>query len=261
MDLKLKDKVIVVGGGTGGIGKAIVKAFAEEGCKLAVSATSLEKANALKDELGLDDSHFRGYKCDMTDEEEVKAFIQSAHKDFGRIDTIVPCAGYEGSHQSIQDVDTQEFMKVYAVNVFGPMYMMKYSAPFLLEQKKGSIVVIASDGAYTTAPGMSAYCSSKHAVAGLTKTVTTELGPHGIHVNYVCPGAVDTDMMRRIEKKTFGDSKTPEEAERIFADAYLDKRYCKVEEVANLTLYLASDLASHIMGSGIRLDGGLDALC
>lgn len=108
---------------------------------------------------------------------------------------------------------------------------------------------------------MSAYCSSKHAVAGLAKSVALELGPHGIHCNYICPGGVETPMIHRIEKATFGDTKTHEECEQIFGAAYLDKRYCRADEVANLALYLASDVSSHIMGSGIRMDAGMDALC
>lgn len=152
-------------------------------------------------------------------------------------------------------------MKVYNINVFGVMLLMKCAAPYLIKQGSGAIVTIASNGSYTTAAGMSAYCSSKHAVAGIAKSVALELGPKGIHCNYICPGGVETPMIHRIEENTFGDTKTHEECEEIFGAAYLDKRYCKPEEVADLALFLASDVSSHIMGSGIRLDGGMDALC
>ena len=152
-------------------------------------------------------------------------------------------------------------MKVYSVNVFGVMYLCKYAAPYLIKQGSGAIVTIASNGSYTTAAGMSAYCSSKHAVAGVAKSVALELGPHGIHCNYICPGGVDTPMIVRIEKNTFGDTKTHEECEQIFGKDYLDKRYCKPEEVADLAVFLASPVSSHMMGSGLRLDAGMDALC
>lgn len=98
-------------------------------------------------------------------------------------------------------------------------------------------------------------CDGSHQIRRLQRD------PHGIHCNYICPGGVDTPMISRIEQNTFGDTKTHEEAEQIFGAQYLDKRYCRPEEVANLALYLASDVSSHIMGSGIRLDGGMDALC
>lgn len=256
MDLGLKDKVVVISGATGGIGKAIVKAFADEGSKLVISSTKQEKLDALIPTLGIDEDHVKGFACDVTNEESVKNFIDGATEPFGTIDVVVPNAGYEGAHTPIQDSDTAEFQRVYTTNIFGPMYMIKYATPYLLKQEHGAIVVLASDGSFIAAPGMSAYVSSKHVVAGLVKSVSMELGPHGIHCNYICPGAVDTPMMRRIEKKTFGDTKTPEEAERIFADAYLDKRYCKPEEVAACALYLASDVSVHMMSEGLRLDAG-----
>ena len=257
MDLKLTDKVVIMNAATGGIGKAIARAFYEEGCKLALSSTKQAKIDALIAEEGWDPNRVKGFECDTRDEAAVKAFVEGAAAALGGLDVVVPTAGYEGAYAPIQDSDTAEFQKVYEINVFGPMFMMKYAAPFLIERGKGAIVVIASDGSFIGAPGMSAYVSSKHAVAGMVKCVSMELGPLGIHCNYVCPGAVDTPMMRRIEQKTFGDTKTPEEAERIFADAYFDKRYCKPEEVAAATLFLASEASAHMMSESIRLDAGL----
>lgn len=261
MDYGLKDKVVVIAGSTGGIGKALTRAFAREGSKLAISSTKQEKLDEFKKELQLPEDRLRMYVCDVTNEESVKNFVEGAARDFGGIDVVVINPGYEGKYEPIQDATIESYMKVYNVNVFGAMYMMKYGARELLKKQHGAIVQIASNGSYTGAPGMGAYCSSKHAVAGLTKCVALELGPHGIHVNYICPGGVETPMIHRIEKNTFGDTKTHEEAEQVFGAQYLDKRYCKPEEVADLALYLASDVSSHMMGSGIRLDGGLDALC
>ena len=261
MDLKLKGKIVLIAGATGDIGKAICRAFKNEGSRLAISSTSQEKLDALIAELDMPKEDLFGFVADLSKEEEVKNYINGAAGYFGTLDVIIPTAGFEGPNRMIQDCTMEDYMKVYSINVFGPMLVMKYAAPYLLKQGSGAIVTIASNGSYTTAPGMSAYCSSKHAVAGIAKTVALELGPHGIHCNYICPGAVDTDMMRRIEKKTFGDTKTHEEIEKIFADAYLDKRYCKPEEVADLAVFLASEVSAHIMGSGIRLDGGLDATC
>jgi NAD(P)-dependent dehydrogenase (short-subunit alcohol dehydrogenase family) len=257
MDLHLKDKVVVLNAATGGIGKAIVKAFYEEGAKLAISSTKQEKVDALIASEGYDTDRVKGFQCDAADEASVKAFVDGAAAAFGGIDVAMPIAGYEGSYAPIEESDAAEFQKVYNINVFGPMFMVKYAAPYLVKRGKGAVVVLASDGSFIGAPGMSAYCSSKHAVAGLVKSFSMELGPKGIHCNYIAPGAVDTPMMRRIEKKTFGDTKTPEEAERIFADAYFDKRYCKPEEVAAAALFLASDVSAHMMSEAIRLDAGL----
>ena len=261
IDYKLKDKVVLINGSTGGIGQALARAFAAEGCKLALSSTAQEKLDAFVPTLDIAAENLKTFVADVTKPEEIKAYVDGAVEYFGHIDIVIPNAGYEGEYQLIQDATMESWMKVYSVNVFGVMYLMKYAAPYLIAQGSGAVVTIASNGSYTTAAGMAAYCSSKHAVAGLAKSVALELGPHGIHCNYICPGGVETPMIHRIEKATFGDTKTHEECEQIFGAAYLDKRYCRADEVANLALYLASDVSSHIMGSGIRMDAGMDALC
>lgn len=261
MDYQLKDKVLLLNGSTGGIGQAIARAFAREGCKLALASTSQAKLDKFIPTLEIAPENLKTFVVDVTKEDEVKAWVDGAYNHFGHIDIVIPNAGYEGAYMEIQDCTYENYLKVYTINVFSVMFLMKHAAPYLIKQKSGAIVTIASNGSYTTAAGMSTYCSSKHAVAGLAKSVALELGPHGVHCNYICPGGVDTDMIRRIEKNTFGDTKTHEECEAIFAASYLDKRYCKPSEVADLALFLASPVSSHIMGSGIRLDGGMDALC
>jgi 3-hydroxybutyrate dehydrogenase len=254
MDLNRKDSIVLPTGPTGGIGSAIAHAFAKEGAKLALSSTRQEKLERLIPTLGVDADHAKGFVVDATKEEEVKAFVEGAKEAFGTIDIVVANAGYEGKVCPIAKQSTDEFTKVYTLNVYSPMWLMKYAAPVLQEKKHGSIVVLASAGSYTPTATMQAYVSSKYAVAGLTKCVAQELMPQGIHVNYICPGPVDTDMMRRIEKDTFGDTKTHEEAEAIFASTALDKRYAKPEEVANAVLVMASDITAHTTGMGFNLD-------
>ena len=261
MDYRLKDRVVLITGATGGIGQALTRAFAGEGCKLALSSTKQAKLDALIPTLHAAPDHIWSAVADVTAEEDVKNFVEGAAAHYGTVDIMVINAGFEGTYQLVQDSTLEDYKKVYDVNVFGPLFCMKYAARELLKHESGAIVTIASNGSYTTAAGMGAYCSSKHAVAGLAKSVALELGPHGIHCNYICPGGVETPMIHRIEKNTFGDTKTHEECEQLFSTQYLDHRYCRPEEVADLALYLASDVSSHIMGSGIRLDGGMDALC
>lgn len=255
MDYQLKDRVVLITGATGGIGQALARAFAQEGCRLAVSSTSQAKLDAFLPSLGLGPDRLKGFVADVTDEAQVRAFVDGAAAHFGGIDVLVINAGYEGKMEQIQHAQVETYRKVYDVNLFGPLYCMKYAAPHLIARGRGAIVIIASNGSFTGSAGMGAYCSSKHAVAGLVKCAALELGPQGIHCNYICPGAVETPMIHRIEENATGAS-----GGGLFADQYLDKRYCRPDEVAGLALYLASDLSSHIMGSGIRMDGGLDAL-
>ncbi len=260
MDLKLKDKVVLVTGGTGGIGSAIVKAFLEEGAKVAFSSTKQEKADALCEKLGYADDVLKGFTADLNNEEDIKNFVEAAKAHFGTLDIVIPNAGYEGKAHPVQDMTLELFEQTYMLNVFAVMLTMKYAAPTLIEKQSGAVVVIASAAAFEPTAGNSAYVSSKYAVAGLTKCVAMELGPLGIHVNYICPGPVDTPMMLRIEKDFFGDSMTHEEAQALLAGQYaMDKRYAKPEEIANAALYLASEVSSHTAGMGMHIDSKVSA--
>ena len=260
IDLKLKDKVVLVSGGTGGIGTAIVKGFLAEGAKVAFSSTSQAKIDALIPTLGAAEGQVAGFVADMNQEDDIKNFVEGAKAHFGTIDIVVPNAGYEGKAHPVQDMTLELFEKTYMLNVFAVMLMLKYAAPTLIEKKSGAVVVIASAAAYEPTAGNSAYVSSKYAVAGLTKCVAMELGPMGIHVNYICPGPVDTPMMLRIEKDFFGDTMTHEEAMAMLAGNYaMDKRYAKPEEIANAVLYLASEVSSHTAGMGVHIDSKVAA--
>ena len=255
MDLHLKDKVVLVTGGTGGIGSAIVKAFLDEGAKVAFSSTSQTKIDALVESLGAPADQLTGFVADMTKEEDIKNLVDSAVAKFGTLDIVVPNAGSEGKSHPVYDMTLDLFQQTFMLNVFAVMLTMKYTGPILAEKQDGAIVVIASAAAYEPTGGNSAYVSSKYAVAGLTKCVALELGPVGVRVNYICPGPVDTPMMRRIEKDFFGDTMTHEEAMATIAGAYaMDKRYAKPEEIANAVLYLSSDVAAHTAGMGMHVD-------
>ena len=259
MDLHLQDKVAIVTGGTGGIGTAIVKAFLREGAKVAFSSTSQAKIDALLPTLDAAEGQVKGYVADMTKEDDIKNFVEATKADFGTIDVVVPNAGYEGQAHPVQDMTLDLFEKVYMLNVFSVMLMLKYAAPTLIEKQSGSVVVIASAAAYEPTAGNSAYVSSKYAVSGLTKCIAMELGPVGVHVNYICPGPVDTPMMKRIEKD-FVPEMSHEEAMAILAGAYaMDKRYAKPEEVADAVVYLASDVSAHTAGMGMHIDSKVSA--
>ena len=154
MDLKLKDKVVLVNGSTGGIGQAICRAFAGEGCKLAIASTSQEKLDAFVPTLDIAPENIKTFVVDAKKEEEIRAWVDGAYEHFGHIDVVIPNAGYEGRYQEIQDCTVEDYMAVYSINVFSVMLLMKYAAPYLIKQGSGAIVTIASNGSYTTAAGM-----------------------------------------------------------------------------------------------------------
>ena len=138
MDYGLKGKVVLVNGSTGGIGQAICRAFAREGAKLAIASTSQAKLDAFVPTLDIAPEDLKTFVADATKAEEVKAWVDGAYNHFGHIDVVIPNAGYEGSYQEIQDCTVENYMKVYSINVFGPMLLMKYAAPYLLKQESGA---------------------------------------------------------------------------------------------------------------------------
>lgn len=260
MDLGLKDKVVMITGSTGGVGETLVKAFAAEGCKLAISSTKQEKLDNLLKNVSIDPDKLLTFVVDVTNEEQIKDMVDKTVAHFGSLDVQVNNAGYEGKSLLIDQQTVENMMAVYNVNVFGPMFGMKYAVAQMKKQGKGAIVNISSQGSITGSPTMSAYVSSKHAVFGMSKCVALEVAELGIHINCIGPGPIDTPMMTKLEKQALGENVTKEEAMKIFAASYPDKRYAKPEEVANLALFLASDLSSHITGSLVTMDGGQAAM-
>lgn len=260
MDLKLKDKVVMITGSTGGVGEALVKAFAEEGCKLAISSTKQEKLDNLLKEVKIDPAKLLTFVVDVTKEDQIKNMVEKTVEKFGSLDVQVNNAGYEGLSLPIDNQTMENMMNVYNVNVFGPMFGMKYAIQQMKKQKSGAIVNISSQASCTGAATMSAYVSSKHAALGLSKCAALEVAELGIHINCIGPGPIDTPMMTKLEKQALGENVSKEEAMKIFAASYPNKRYAKPSEVADLALYLASEKSSHITGSLVTMDGGQAAL-
>ena len=260
MDLNLKDKVVMITGSTGGVGECLVKAFAAEGCKLAISSTKQEKLDKLVPTLGIDPDKLLTFVVDVTKEDQIKAMVEKTVEKFGVLDVQVNNAGYEGKSITVDEQTVENMMNVYNVNIFGPLFGMKYAIRQMKKQGHGAIVNISSQASCTGATTMSAYVSSKHAIFGISKCAALEVAEMGIHINCIGPGPIDTPMMTKLEKQALGDNVSKEEAMKIFAASYPTKRYSRPEEVADLALFLASDKSSNITGSLVTMDGGQSAL-
>lgn len=260
MDLKLKDKVVMITGSTGGVGEALTKAFAAEGCKLAISSTRQEKLDKMLPSIDIAPENLLTFVVDVTDEEQIKNMVEKTIEHFGTLDVQVNNAGYEGLSLTVDNQTMDNMMKVYNVNVFGPLFGMKYALAHMKEKKSGAIVNITSQGSVTASGTMSAYVSSKHAALGIAKCAALEVAELGIHINCIGPGPIDTPMMTKLEHQALGENVSKEEAMKIFAASYPNKRYCRPEEVADLALYLASEKSAHITGSLVTMDGGQAAL-
>lgn len=255
--MEFKDKVIIITGTTGGIGAATAKKFAEKGAKLCLVDLDLSKLEELARSLNLVAENYVLKACDVRNEEAVKDYVDATVAKFGKIDVFVNNAGIEGEVKPIVMTESKELDLVLDVNVKGVYYGLKYVLPVMYQQKGGSVINTASVAGFIGSPGLAPYIASKHAVLGITKTAALESADYGVRVNAVCPGPVDNNMMRNIEKKAAPDA--PESVKEGFSQMVPLKRYATNEEVADLIEFFASDKSIYITGTAQRIDGGMGA--
>ncbi len=252
--MKFDGKVALITGGGGGIGRATAIGFAERGAKVFlvdVDAAAGEATAGIVRQNG-GDATFR--RADVTSSADARAYVQACLDAYGSIDCFFNNAGIEGKLTPMPDYDEAVFDQVIAVNVKGVFLGMKYVLPVMLKQGSGSIVNTASTAALFGSPGMIAYIGSKHAVLGMTKSVAIDVARQGIRINAVCPGPVETRMMRSIE--AMRSPTAPEVAHSMASAATPDGRYALPEEIANAVLFLSSDLSGHMTGGHVVVDGG-----
>ena len=242
-------KTVIVTGGSRGIGKAIVYAFANAGYNVILNYNRSEQSakdivNDLKDCKGIVEM----YKADVANREEVDSMIEYVTKEFGNIDVVVNNAGI--SHVGLfSDIEEEEFRKVMDVNLMGVFNVTQAALKAcMLREKNGSIINISSIWGLTGASCEVAYSASKAAVVGLTKGLAKELAPSNITVNAIAPGAIATDMIYK--------EYSEKDIELIEKDIPMGRLGTPIE-IANLSLYLASDNARYITGQVISPNGGM----
>lgn len=252
--MDFRSKVALVTGGGGGIGRATALAFAKAGARVVVvdrdAASGEETARQIRDA----DGEARFVAADVTRSAEVRAYIQAALDAYGRIDCFFNNAGIEGKIAPTAEYDEDLFDAVIAVNLKGVFLGLRHVLPVMLRQGGGAIVNTASTAGVAGSPGLSAYVASKHGVIGLTRVAASEYGHAGIRVNAVCPGPTDTRMIHSLEEQSApGRSNSVRER---YQSAIPIGRYAAPEEIANLVLFLSSDLAASITGGQYLIDGG-----
>lgn len=247
-----EEKVVLITGATGGIGKETARLFAKQGAKLALVDLDHKALEWLAKELELEDYLLQ--TADVTSEEQVKNFVQQTKKKYGKIDVFFNNAGIEGKVAPITETSSEDLDKVLNVNIKGVFFGLKHVMAIMMEQRSGSIINSSSITGLKGSVGLAPYSASKHAVLGLTKTASLESAEMGIRVNAICPGYVDTRMMQAIEGGK-GPEHVNQMRDRALAKVPM-KRYAQPEEIAELVLFLASDHASFITGSHYVVDGG-----
>jgi NAD(P)-dependent dehydrogenase (short-subunit alcohol dehydrogenase family) len=250
---RLKDKVALITGATGGIGEATAKLFLAEGARVMLVGRSVQKLHETRERLGGGDALAMAV-AEAADEAAIKAAVAATLKRFDRLDIMFANAGTEGDLKAIANLTVAEFQAVLTTNVIGVWLSMKHCEAALKASGKGSIIATSSIAGAIGFPNMSPYIASKHAVCGLVKTAALEYGPSNIRVNAVAPGPIDNRMM-----VSLGAQLAPDGAGALRTHVEQStalKRYGTNEEVANLTLFLASDEASYCTGGYYLVDGG-----
>nr|XP_043638680.1 (-)-isopiperitenol/(-)-carveol dehydrogenase, mitochondrial-like [Erigeron canadensis] len=252
--LKLEGKVSVITGGASGIGEATARLFANHGAIVVIADIQDELGQKVADSIGSNRCSY--FHCDVSDEEEVISCINFTTGTYGQLDIMFSNAGVVStSNQTVLDLDLAQFDRLFAINARGAATCVKHAARAMVEKRvKGCIICTTSVAASKGVSMRTDYAMSKHAVLGLVRSASKQLGVYGIRVNCVSPSAIVTPLSKR----------SPEEAERILK-VYAGLSSLKgiessVDHIAEAVLFLASDSSCFITGHDLAVDGGLSKL-
>lgn len=250
--IQFKDKVAIVTGGATGIGAATAQKLCGLGAAVAILDRNAEAAESLVN--GLQEAGHKAsfHVCDIGVETEVQDAVTTAAHHHGALHILVSNAGIQ-SYGDVVDTTAQVWDETFAVHVKGCFHSTKYAIPVMLASGGGSIVIVASVQSFTAVNNSAAYVAVKHALLGLTRSIALDFAQKNIRANCVCPGAIDTPMLRWSANLTASPEKLLETVGRMHPIG----RIGRPEEVANAIAFLASDAASFITGTSLVVDGGL----
>lgn len=251
--MRLKDAVAIVTGAAKGIGWGIATVFSKEGAKVVVVDWDEEAGKKTAADINAAGGDALFVKCDVSNEEQVKAMIQATLDKYGRIDILVNNAAI-GVYKTITDATSDDWDHCLSVNLKGVFLCSRYAIPHMQALGKGVIINISSVHAYANVNGTSPYAASKGGVAALTRAMAMDYSPT-IRVNAIAPGWVLTPLIQGI----FDSYADPAEQQRIVEQRQVMKRIGRPEDIGHAAAFLASDEASFITGIQLFVDGGLTA--
>ena len=257
--MRLKNKVAIITGATGGIGEASAKRFLQEGASLMLVGRSADKLAATVERLDGGDSVAHSV-ADAADEQANAMAVAACVERFGGLDILLANAGTEGTVLPLEAQSFDDFEALLRTNVLGVWVSMKHSVEPMKQRGGGSIIALGSIVSVIGSPGLLPYNASKHAVYGMVKTAALELGEANIRVNAIGPGPIQNRMIDSIFEQAAADNEI--DAATMAAgmrEAIAMKRFGRNEEVANLALFLASDESSYCSGGIHMIDGGFTA--
>lgn len=253
---ELTGRVAAITGGTRGIGRAIAEAFLAEGCKVVLNGTNAEKGAQAIAELGRpDDVVFVQGNAKVR--EDCERVVDQAVEHFGRIDIMVNNAGGATNHAPVAQLTDEALDDALKWNLWSTFWCSRKAVNYMIPQGWGRIINISSVEGKCGKPGLSIYVIAKHAINGLTKSMAQEVGTLGITVNSLCPGVIETDIVREQgpqAAEAMGISY--EQLIEYFVEESATKRVMAVDDVAAVALLLASEAGAGITGSLISIDGG-----
>jgi NAD(P)-dependent dehydrogenase (short-subunit alcohol dehydrogenase family) len=248
-------KVAVVTGGSLGIGRAAARRLGEGGASLVLCGHDDESVEDALAELSAAGIDAEGRRADVASAGDMEAFAQLAVDRYGGIDVLVNSAGIQ-RYGTVVDTPEELWDEVLAVNLKGVFLASKFCVPELRRRGGGAIVNVASVQALAAQPGVVAYAASKGAIVALTKAMAIDHAADNIRCNAVCPGSVDTPMLRWAANLFKGES-SEEQTVETWGRAHPLRRVARPEEVAEAIAFLASDRSSFVTGTELRVDGGL----
>lgn len=250
--MTLAGRVALVTGGGRGIGRAISLALAEDGAAVAVNYRKDEaSAHEVVAQIIAGGGKAKSYLASVENVEQDEAMVQAVVADFGHVDILVNNAGIASRGNSVHDTDPAEMERVVRTHAFGSFYLSKFVLPSMRQQPRGDVIFISSVATRLLSGNGAPYNMGKAAIEALAITLSKEERQHGIHVNIVAPGLVDTEMGLRLAKATQGVHDIRE----------LDKtmpfgHVCKPSDIADVVRYLVSERAGYVSGQRIYVDGG-----
>jgi glucose 1-dehydrogenase len=247
---QLENKVAIITGGSSGIGRTIALAFAREGAAVTVNyAGDQDAAEDVVKQIEDAGGRAVAVRADVTEQEDVEDLVRKTVEEFGRLDIMVNNAGVE-DQMPFLETPLEVWNKVIAVNLTGAWLGCQVAAGRMVEGgEPGRIINISSIHEERSMPSNSPYCAAKGGVRMLMRTIAVELAPHGITVNNIAPGAIETPINENLEEN-------PDQKEELLSEIPLG-RMGRPEEVAEMALYLASDASAYVTGSTFLIDGGL----
>jgi NAD(P)-dependent dehydrogenase (short-subunit alcohol dehydrogenase family) len=256
---RFEGKVVVITGATSGIGRAAAVAFAAEGGKVAFCGRRENLGHQVEAEIKTQGGEAMYIRADVRDETSVKAFVDQAVRQYGRLDVAFNNAGIT-LEKPLHEYNSAEWDDILSTNLRGVFLCMKYEIPYMLANGGGNIVVTSSSNAIATTEKRSAYSASKRGLVGLVQSAALDYVGKGIRINALIPGTTDTELVRRVAHMENAPDAVWSEAAGLWASSHIPmKRMATAEEIAAFALALASDDFPFMTGAQMVIDGGKTA--